>query len=372
MEDSEKQSLLKIFNSSMDQLVEITLDDSIPKYQAIYAEVIINFLERNIEKLEVLCQKMSTLSGIDSIVNEISQYRFKIAKRAVGEADTQKLLDVVEEYPLWKGDVYSVVACHWGMEKNYVKAKIYFKRAYNELNEIKCKRRALLAFQNYLVAETNIYPEKAMITEYKYLIKQAQKYDCPSVSGLALMNLSQQFQKMGSLSTALKEVNLGIKDLSKVSSNNIQYYLALSHKAHLLIEMNRENEAKLVIDEIKLSKHQQIREVLNFLNDLISKGQSAQQDVENLLPSWDYRLNLKARLGELEEKLLNFVAEGEKDKYEIIEHIYGDKIEMHILENRFKRLLMRLRKKVPGVIVYEDGKYKIPSDFKEDEFKDVS
>ncbi|MNU07531.1 hypothetical protein D3C72_2531640 [compost metagenome] len=62
---------------------------------------------------------------------------------------------------------------------------------------------------------------------------------------------------------------------------------------------------------------------------------------------------------DLEERIVALLSSKPRDKYKLIEDLYGDRIEINAAENRLKNLLNRLRKKIPGRIVFENGLYKI-------------
>ena len=64
-------------------------------------------------------------------------------------------------------------------------------------------------------------------------------------------------------------------------------------------------------------------------------------------------------LSPLEERLLEFIAASPKTKFEIMDHLYGDRLNTEVRENRLKNLLNRLRKKRPELIVFENEKYRI-------------
>ena len=60
-----------------------------------------------------------------------------------------------------------------------------------------------------------------------------------------------------------------------------------------------------------------------------------------------------------EEKLLRFVLTSPRDKYAIIEHLYGLDISIEHTENRFNNLLFRLRRKYPNIIVFRNERYHV-------------
>lgn len=65
------------------------------------------------------------------------------------------------------------------------------------------------------------------------------------------------------------------------------------------------------------------------------------------------------RLTPLEAKVMELLAEGSKDRFELMEALYGNSISLGLLENRLKNLLSRLKAKCPGQIIFENGKYRL-------------
>ncbi|MNL58796.1 hypothetical protein D3C87_1824650 [compost metagenome] len=61
----------------------------------------------------------------------------------------------------------------------------------------------------------------------------------------------------------------------------------------------------------------------------------------------------------MEDRLVCLVSCRPRDKFEIIDDLYGEKIDFDAAENRLKNLLNRLRKKRPGLIQLIDGRYHI-------------
>ena len=150
---------------------------------------------------------------------------------------------------------------------------------------------------------------------------------------------------------------------SLTNHGNLQYWLIIAHKADLLIELNRVHEAILCLEELHGSSLDEIKEARKLLSQKINSEKPMNIDSEKLHTTWKERLKgdlLRKELptlGELEQKLIDFIAQGPKDKHEIILHLYEAKGDYYSLENRFKRLISRTRKKVPNLIVFKDGKY---------------
>ncbi|MCK5072670.1 MAG: hypothetical protein KAQ98_04535 [Bacteriovoracaceae bacterium] len=364
MKAPNNDNLVQIFNANLDNLFSLSTTLMERTRESMYVEVLINYLQKDINKLRLVVDKISSEASLQDyeIISSISNLRYKIASKSYCANDIEKTLAIVDGFPVWKGDVYMVCAYAYARLDKHVKSKILFKKAFNALNGIGAKRRALLALQNYIVAESNIYDGKKLIGEYKHLIRKAIQFGYPTIAAGGYLNLSRQFQKHGAIRTALKNIEKA-EYLIDEDSGILQYYLILSHKCHLLIQLNRKDEARILIDELTHNNHKEIIENVKFLESLIcDDGNKLEKlNLNSMVDSWKERVTSKKeiKLGKLEEKLIEFISESPRTKIEIISHLYGQNLDYVVLDNRFKNLIGRFRKKVPDLIVFEDEKYRI-------------
>lgn len=62
---------------------------------------------------------------------------------------------------------------------------------------------------------------------------------------------------------------------------------------------------------------------------------------------------------EAEVKLLSILKSEKLDKHALIEKLYGVNVDFFVAENRVKNLIFRIRKKQKGLIVCQDGYFKL-------------
>jgi hypothetical protein len=86
-------------------------------------------------------------------------------------------------------------------------------------------------------------------------------------------------------------------------------------------------------------------------------------DIKDAHPTWLERLaegkNSEEPLSDLEDRLLVLLSCKPRDKYYLIQDLYGEKIDFVAAENRLKNIISRLRKKRPGKILFTDGYYSL-------------
>ena len=359
---------IKIFDSNYFELLEILPSLEKNSFEALYTEVLMAYLQGNKSKLEVVINKLEKVKKFSEhpFFLNLCKLRLEIRESRTNEKLIKDMLPYLEEETIWQGELAFVIAFSYAKGHLYPKAKIYFKLAHQELKKAGVKRKSLLAFQNYVAVEYLLYPEKIQLAEHKFLAKESHKLGFNNLEALAYLNLSYLYFKINALNVSLKEC-LKAEKLMIEDTGLSQYWLIKSHKAYLYIKLGRIIEAKESIEELRLSKHKSIEETTKLLGTLVDGNHLKDIDFDALCKVWQSRFVeekefvKRPKLGKLEQELIRFIAEGPCDKFEIIENLYGNSVDIYSLENRFKRLIGRTRKKVPGLIIFEDGKYRLSS-----------
>ena len=155
-----------------------------------------------------------------------------------------------------------------------------------------------------------------------------------------------------------------------------QYYLSLAQKCDLLIDIKRYNEAEKLMDLLQSSPHDFSKGALVNLEERLlfeKNNEHLKGTNSNIIFSPTFaqrREQIKTSgkirpFGKLEEKLIELLSEGPRDKITLIKELYGEKEDFFALEGRFKSLLVRIRKKIPFTIVYNNGLYSIDGELQE-------
>jgi tetratricopeptide (TPR) repeat protein len=216
-----------------------------------------------------------------------------------------------------------------------------------------------------------VRPEtKRLISDYFFVHNKALEVGEKSVAGLALQNISREYQKMGAVRLALKTIQQSI-DLLSSEHGSLNYYLSLVHRCQLFFQSGRREEALLDYESCKVASFLEIQGAVEVLKPYY-EGSSVPQDLapeveKSLTPTWKERTlePIQISAGEsadftrLESDLIRALSSGPKDKFELMQALYGDRLDLDVMENRLKNLLARARKKLPKLIDLEDGKYKI-------------
>ena len=191
---------------------------------------------------------------------------------------------------------------------------------------------------------------------------------------MALVNISREYQVIGGFDLALKYVNraLALLDRQRYARS---YYLALAHRSHVLLSLDRRVEALEDFKEAQLCTYPDVRTAIASLKAIFDGKEAPDVPASPVLYSWSERVSEaraasgKQKLGQLEERLLQFLSERPRSRWELIEFLYGGKLSPEVLENRFNNTLQRIKKKLPGLIVNVNGKYSLTESLVETRYK---
>lgn len=306
--------------------------------------------------------RMGEISDLKRISNEIKcttilaivKLRIKIRERLIASEDLidySQILPVIESQ--WIGEYHFVLAMAYEIIGDQQQAKVSFLKSYQEFENIGFRKKAIKALLNATAANSRVFPDGKYIADYQFILQKSLEVGELGVAGIALTNISREYQMLGALNLALDYCDRALLLLG-TEANTLQYDLILAHRAHLLTQLDRRKEAELCLEHLRTSEFLEVEAALKVLEekDLAEKA-------VDLLPTWRERQfeKEKPEFGELEEHLIQILSGGPKTRSEIISKLYGDKIDSGALENRFFNLLNRIKKKCPGLIKARAGSY---------------
>jgi len=286
------------------------------------------------------------------LLESLTLLRTAIRERRCSEPEGT--LRFAENFPAWLGEIHFVVALAFETLENHEKSKLHYRIAADELARIGAKRKALKADMNHLAADSCIEPDsKRLIADYLFGYRQARKLKEFGIAGTVLNNVSREYHRIGAYAMALKFSNRAVALLER-DFGTLHYYLAIVHRAHVLLDLGRSEEAQLDLDRARASTFIEVKSALALLED-----KEAAADAKHLTPSWRERKATQAPtpLTELENQLIELLSQEPREKFELMDALYGKKLSFEVRENRFKVLLSRLRTKRPGLIVLKKARY---------------
>ena len=333
-----------------------------------YSEVLFRYLGGDISGLGKLTPRLAEKSGLGwewELVSKLQQLRLAVRERKLSFDDCRPALEFAETSGQWAGEIFFVVGLACDVLNRQEDAQKYFAKAAQKLEEIGAHRKALLSRFNSLVSISHIEPERKMIVDYQRLYRRARGLRDNYLAGLMLINISREFQNIGAIRSALRYVTRALAHLRRGHLGTVTYYMALVHRADLLMALNRQIDAILDIEAASVSDFPEVRAAIEVLSK--KKLDASREDLEqNLIPNWKERLESRLAnadrsptLGELEDKLLQFIGVKPRTKFELIDELYGEGVDIHFLEARLKSMIYRLRQKLPNAIVYSENHYRL-------------
>lgn len=261
----------------------------------------------------------------------------------------KEFLEVFDRFPLWKGEGFLALARLLEASGKFEEAKIFFFRSSQELGRIGAEVKSLWSFYYRLLVEGKIRSDtKKLIADYHYVFRKASKLEEVELAALALLGISLEYQKLSAMKLAVKSIRDAV-EISKKRADTLTHARVVFQKYQLLLATERPEEALKDLEFCRSSKFPEIQSLIGgaVVPIVAPEGQKKAKG------------RGQGDLSELEVDLLKLLVEGPKDKFQIIEHMYGTRLSLDVTENRLKNLLNRIRKKRPDLIVFEEGKYRI-------------
>lgn len=331
---------------------------------AVYISTLISYLQSDIRGL---LASVDYLHRLDSPLVHVAELRMRIRQQSASKLEIQSSFDALSSETSQHehlGEMGFVAGYASWTIGDFESAVSYYTVARKHLLACGSFKKALKVAQNILATKTCIDVHLKCIPEYNQIFLEARKLRDYATCGLAMLNISREYQKMGALNLALKTIDVAITHFKK-EHGTLHYYLARAHRAHLLVQLGDYPSAVLDIEECLTSNFPEVQGAIKVLESIETQSQAAELP-QILNPTWKSRAsrlstekNPEIRMHDLEEKLLAILRNGPKAKVDLVEALYGTKIDYESAENRFKNLLVRIRKKAPNLIALMGGRYQI-------------
>lgn len=340
-----------VIQADLESLVEACFalepqaSDRLPLF---YGQAIIHFLRG---ENDLLAEKIATIprefadhdeaSPLETACDLRALIRSRVLDTAMLEQASATLNALPSNSP-WRGEIAMLIATAYTLFDDYARALKLFEAAAHSLARSGFLKKSLRAQMNVLVCESHIHPSKNLFPRYHDLYRQALKRDRREtiVATTCLLNISRDYKQVGANLAALKYCNRALL-LFERQMGELNYFLALVHRAEILLALGRVTEAQVDIESAKLAPFPEIKAALSKI----------QMPVEN-----------EKKLSALEERLISLLSRGPRDRVELVDEIYGERLDHETKQNRFKSLIGTFRKKFPDMIVYEQSRYRLANE----------
>jgi len=324
-------------------------------------------LTRNLKKDKELFQNADEYE----IVKRLAILRLAIRKNRISIISINALIDLKDYvssniWKLWSGEIYGIIAFALGEISNLELSNKYYQLSIDAFNLISANKKKIRALHNYIATLSCIDTNQCLIKEFLTIFKQAYKSKAYDFAGLSLGNIAREYQAVGMLQIADRYSKKAIK-FTSTNPHTIQCYLTKLYRAHILIDLKREEEAKIIISHCSQSVYSEIRGGALVLESILLKSNPSSLKITKkyrLLPGWIELLKKALKKSkhnvqptEMEEKLIYYISTKERTKDQIIKYLYGDQIDEKHTNNRFYVLISRIKSKWPKLIIKTSDSY---------------
>ncbi len=364
-----------VIDSPLHQLYFLVEDERLTPVEKVYAKIRMLFLSGDVAGLTSLRPEIDRLESDRLPVKSIYQLRLGIRNKTL----TPEFLAEMEALSLdgvWEAEKLFCLGMAFEKLGEEQRCALAFTKARSIYARHGCGELELRSYYNSVMAQSRIAPHKNFVLEYQALASLAKDLGAHSIEGMTLTMISREYQILGLLDQAFLMVEEALSRLLP-ERGSFHYFHAVLHKAHVLLDLARVSEARDCLKEAELATFVEIEMARRLLLASLEPGVGWDQKWEqHLLPTWKNRVpSLLKRLDPvkagpesldltpLEIKLIRLAYNGPIEKWDLIEKLYGGEESMLRLENRFKNLIARVRKKHPMLIICDQGRYyasKIP------------
>jgi hypothetical protein len=350
------KKFVELLDSNLEELINQSLVDSENKFK-VYRSILIAFFKGESETLLSISSQLSQKSPEKTL----ALYRYRLRTKTSRPYMIEELQNESSSWQdPWKVEAFftiSMIAADNNLNESYLK---FSQKSSNLLESLGSKKKSCLAMLNVLVAKTRMNPNLHLIPEYNFLFKLSRKRKSFKVAGICLQNIAKEYLELGALQLSLNFVNKSIQYLDR-EYGSMNYFLALAQKAHTLMMLDRPVETQKVLQVLKLSRYPEVLEAARVIEYKLGKLKKEEITRGNLTEAWTNLLEIgpNVKLGELEQKVIKTLSQDSLTRYELMVKIYGTNISHESAENRLKNLMNRIKKNVPGLIIFHNGKYRL-------------
>ncbi len=339
-----------------------------PSIELSYAKVRLFYMEH---QTDALARLLSEIKEPECLAR-LARMRLSIRQGTVRAEEIAPLIEsAAAEGGAWLAEAHNVAAMAFEMIDAHAQAKAHYLKAYGLCLERDCPKRAATTYHNAIAAESRVHPEKRLIYEYHHAYRVALDAQDFGTAGTALSNLAREYQLMHGFGLAMKYINQAVELLEKTHYGTYQHINALCNRCHLLLDTGQWRAAKTDYQQIACFSMEEAKAAMRTLEALfVAAGETVPDAAPAAAETFTWRerrLKLKEELGRpkeltlttLEEHLLVRLSERPQTKHDLADYLYGRVGDPTEKENRLKQLLFRLRRKLPGLVLFEDGVYRI-------------
>lgn len=318
-----------------------------------YAEGLIYYLEGNVDQLQNKIQFIPETNLYlfeKELLQQMLVLRLQIRIKKLdleNILNLKKTLDSKITSPALQGEIHFILGMAFEELGNDYLSSEHYNHAYQIFEKAVIPSKSIKALHNYIASQSRIpeFKNRNYISEYKHLYLLCLKQKDFLTAGTCLTNIGMEQMNLKLLS----EAKLTFERALKLLENNItshQYYLTLLKYLETLNQLNQIHNyihlKNIITSNPFADLNQMTLKILTYFDDA-SLSESSKH------------------LSYHEELLIKLLLEGPKDKTNLLDSLYGKNLDYFTRDNRFKNLLVRIKKKKIYSLSFSKGKYTIAS-----------
>lgn len=368
--------------------------DALQKIYYLMVEMIIQ------GKYEDLTESLNNLRDPELAKNEEVEFvrrliTVRLSMKRGDPGDNISWLKLDKHKDSWIFAERMLVEGHWNYYLQLYDVGIQcFLEAEKCFKNLKMDSREFVSAFNAIIGEIsgpkNLAPqdqlEKLRSLELKVL-SHLDKPDCSRVLAMIYRQKAHAFEDLNRLHASLEEISKAIP-IFELNGPLSDYHLALLHAADICLDLDNQFKAKSFFEYVISPVDVRVEFPLAFIKwrlgglipdkiffsilpggwidkfEKLSLGVAGQIVISEwkwdlitgdlINPSSSKTINIK--LASLEGRLLKMLSQERATKNLLIETLWPEQNEAHLLDNRLHRLISRLNKKIDESVIY-DGKY---------------
>ncbi len=346
------------------ELIHLLGSESIsdPNYKSYLRTLISYFAGNTAELLKIPENADPLLESEKGRIELLSATRKSIFFRTMTPSSLEKVIKSLPRLGSWQGEALNLIARSHEILGDEVNSKRFYAQAKNWAKKMNFSKKSILMELNETSAETRIESGTKDLLIYFKIAKEAARCGNRLVYGIAILNIAREMSEVGAFNLTIKYSELSLKEIALENTGSLPYFLALACRCYGLIGLGRLIEAKRDLENLGLSQHtdiQFLRENLKLIlkQKVLTDCRLSYQWFNNQLIDNSQCANIP--LSEQEENLVQILTQENLPSKIIEEQLWGSSIDIQSRNQRFKRLLARLRKKQPHLVSYESGYYRL-------------
>lgn len=373
----EKVSWVSIIEASLEDLLKLEKQLLLPCAQKqdeleekiFYTKILIAYFRNSAETISLVTENYKDLLSNHPAFKMLARMRFLLRTPGFNLSEVIELKKQIAQIENSQGVCFAeacFVSATASLQKaEYRQAEELYLQAAIHFEIVGSVKKSIRAQLSGLAAYSSIYPESRLFHEYSVLHEKAMAAGEFLAAGTALINISRELQRIKALPHALSTVNKALEILNTNHRASREFSLAMVHRAELHLQLEKKTEGENDVIFALCHSHAEVQSACQILAQKYDLDLVTLQS-KVVLPTWQERESKNENtdiLTVMESRLLKLLSEKSYSKNELMDALFGEKISLESQNNRFKNLLSRVKAKVPGVIVFQDGFYSIQDEF---------